>query len=195
MAVHNTHNLRQRLQEHYPPPEWAMAFEVQCDTPDGLRFADAVAINTRKSSSMPVLGFELKVSRADLLHELKQPGKSQPASSVCDYWYLVVGHERIVKDLPIPPAWGILVADDDGIRTLQPASRNPRHDVDRSLVASVMRRLLNQDATPKSFWEQKIRMARQAGFNEGRNYGLRTAGKISRERVKVRELDLPLNLP
>jgi hypothetical protein len=69
--------VRAALMNRYCAPEWATFFEVANSTGGGaVRSADAVAMSLYPSRGLRLHGFEIKVSRSDWLHELKQPDKS-----------------------------------------------------------------------------------------------------------------------
>lgn len=181
----NTTRLRGLLRDRYPPPEWVMAFEVQAERDEGgLRFADAVAFDTRKGAGMAVHGFELKISRADWLNEVKDPAKALPARSLCDYWWVVAGGPGIIERGELPPGVGLLVAEEAGFNVSVHAKRprlGPRaFGLDRALVAAMLRRL--DPIEPRTYWEGRERRAEQKGFAKGRNEAVRVAGKKARSR-------------
>lgn len=89
-----------------PEGEWVFMAEVAA-RPAGGGFADGVAVNTWRSRGHAVHGFEVKVSRADWLRELKSPAKAEPVFRYCDYWFLVA-EKDIVKPGELPAAWGHL---------------------------------------------------------------------------------------
>ena len=74
------HDLFLRLQSSFPDSQFITLEEVRDATGfDGVRTADAMAISMYRSRGKAVYGFEMKVSRADWLKELKQP-ENLPAS-------------------------------------------------------------------------------------------------------------------
>ena len=154
-----------------------MAFEVQAERDEGgLRFADAIAIQTRKSSGMTVHGFELKISRADWLNELKDPTKANAARNLVDYWWVVAGTGGIVHPAELPDGVGLIEATDAGLLVNTPAKRKFRgtdhviqEGLDRGLVAAVIRRLLNPEAHPAAYWQAKVRAAEQKAAAKTRN--------------------------
>lgn len=56
----------------------------------------------------PVHGFEVKVSRADWLAELRQPDKANTFAVHTDFWWLVVSDKAIVHPGELPRGWGLL---------------------------------------------------------------------------------------
>lgn len=138
-------------------PEHAVAFEVPFDSApievDGVvvtdyrgraiakrQRMDAVAVGLWRRTGHSVHGFELKVSRGDLLAELKNPTKAAPAIALCDFWWLVVAADAWRPgDLErIPEDWGVLVTSGHGLRVLRPAVEVERDPLDRRFVAGVM---------------------------------------------------------
>ena len=99
------------LHKRFKAPEFAFLQEVRNET--GLatvdRYADAIAMNLWPSRGMEVHGFEIKVSRADLLSELKNPSKSSPIQAFCDRWWLVLSDKSLIKPGELPPTWGLMV--------------------------------------------------------------------------------------
>jgi hypothetical protein len=69
---------------------------------------DVVAIGVWGKTDNLVHGFEVKVSRADLMAELRDLSKSEYAARACDRWWLVVAAGILRDDDPVPESWGIL---------------------------------------------------------------------------------------
>lgn len=90
-----------------------------------LRTADALAVDLWPSSGHPIHGFEVKVSRSDWLHELKDPEKAEAFKPYCDHWWLVVPDVAIVRD-DLPSGWGLLAPDGKG--SLRVRRRAPKLD-------------------------------------------------------------------
>lgn len=97
------------LRERYKQPEWSIFFEVgnatgaRCD-----RHADALAMNMYPSRGLSIIGFEIKVSRGDLVRELLKPDKAEPVAQYCNEWWLVTGGNLIKESDVIPATWGVL---------------------------------------------------------------------------------------
>ena len=73
------------------------------------RRADAPYVGFFASRGKFLVGHELKVSRADWLHELAQPEKAEIWFRECHSWYLVAAHESIVQEGELPHGWGLMV--------------------------------------------------------------------------------------
>lgn len=178
-----TAKVRAALRDRHPPPEWHVAFEVQFPREEGgLRFADAVAFDTRHGAGMAVHGFEVKVSRADWLAEVRNPRKADPGRAACDYWWVVAGSHDIAKADELPPGVGLLWPDSGGFQVRVQASRRQQAPgvsmLDRALVAAMLRRL--DPMEPRAYYEAKVREAEQRGYSKGRN----EAGRIARKQVR-----------
>lgn len=81
-------------------------FYAELEAPSDLRRIDALWI---QKFSGRVLGYEIKVSRQDLQHELRQPEKCDPWKRFCDEWWLAVSDPTLIIGLEdqIPDDWGI----------------------------------------------------------------------------------------
>ncbi len=90
------------LQERFCPPEWLFASEITLGIGVGRR-ADAVALNCVcwGEFGMSFIGFEIKVSRGDLLQELKDPKKREETYYGTDALFLVTPRKLCdVRELP-----------------------------------------------------------------------------------------------
>lgn len=112
-----------------------------------IRTADAMAMGLWPSSGLTLIGFELKVSRSDWLHELKQPEKAEEIKQFCDEWYLVVPDESIIKDGELPEDWGLMTATGRGhaIKVKKKAPKLQPIDVDRAFLAAIFRNITEKN--------------------------------------------------
>ena len=68
---------------------------------------------------------EIKVSRADLLADLRRPGKGQAYLALASQcWYVL--RKGIAREEELPPQYGLMVADERGMEVLRPAPRRPQ---------------------------------------------------------------------
>lgn len=74
-----------------------------------IRIADYLVIDKYRSRQS-MHGFEIKVSRADWLSELRQPEKSEYWRRYCNYWWIVASDKTVVKPEELPRGYGLLVA-------------------------------------------------------------------------------------
>jgi hypothetical protein len=136
----NTAQVYAALRLRFCAPEWAIFFEVPSSTGGGRGYADAVAMNLYPSRGLEVHGFEVKVTRSDWQRELRDPAKAEPVFRYCDRWWLVVGDAAIVKPGELPPTWGLLVPNGNGLKIATEASRLESTPVDRPFFAALVRR-------------------------------------------------------
>lgn len=67
---------------------------------------------------------EIKVSRADLRADLRRAAKGQAYLALCSQcWYVVA--PGITDAVELPPQYGLMVADGQGLQVLRPAPRRP----------------------------------------------------------------------
>ena len=75
---------------------------------DAGRIADFIAVDCWPTGGIELHGHEVKVSRSDWLHELKQPEKAEAFKRYMHRWWLVVPNASIVKPDELPEGWGLL---------------------------------------------------------------------------------------
>jgi len=144
------------LRLRYPAPAWAFFENVGDGT--GMhqrRWADGFAMSLWPSRGLVFHGFEVKVTRQDVMRELAAPEKADAVAKYCDYWWLAVGSASIVKLDEVPPAWGLLapktVRGATTLHVLKDASKLEPKDIDRKFTAAILRR------AAEHFDVQKIR--------------------------------------
>lgn len=105
-ASQMTELLRKHYLPEYRQPEGIFAPEI--GAPSGDRRADLIwqQISGRRRE---LIGHEIKVTRADLRHELNQPEKCTAWKQYCNRWWLVVPDKSIVDGFDIPDDWGIML--------------------------------------------------------------------------------------
>lgn len=138
------HDLLERLQGRYAPPEWIVLSEVRNATGAwrSPRSADALAFSTYPSRGLALLGFEFKVTRGDWLRELKNPDKSVAMQAKCDKWYVVVSDPDIVQPGELPATWGLMVPYRDKLKVVAESKANEKVTWPRDFVASLVRNAL-----------------------------------------------------
>jgi hypothetical protein len=114
----NAQELLKMLERHYIPenvqPAWIFIPEIQA--PDSNRRADLICQGLAGATGLKLVGHELKVSRADLIHELDDLSKPDSWLKYCQQWWLVVSDPAFIDGLDIPERWGIM-APPSGRRT------------------------------------------------------------------------------
>jgi len=142
-VILNTAHARAMLRLRYCQPEWVFAEEVAPETGGGTRYADGIAINLWQSRGHSIIGFEVKVSRADFLKEIKDPAKAEPVFKYCDQWF-IVAPKGVVKEGELPAAWGLLELREKGLTQIVAAPKQKPVPVDRKFFASLIRRAFEQ---------------------------------------------------
>lgn len=178
----STSAVRDMLRARYAEPEWAFMEEVAPKTGGGTRYADGVAVNLWSSRGHAVHGFEIKVSRADWLRELKDPSKAEPVFRYCDHWF-IVAPKGVVRDGELPPTWGLLEVRGGGLVAAKAAPKLDAQPLTRAFFASLMRRGFELlDATA----ERKIADARAAVKREVDERVARHRSEVERELLELR---------
>lgn len=139
--------LKALLRIQYAAPQYAIVEEVRNTTgrikrvkgTTGPRYADMLAMGLWPSNGLEILGFEVKVSRADWLKELSDTKKAVPVKQYCDRWYLVTSSEKIVKEGELPSDWGMMILHENKIKIVVEAPKLNAAHLDRGFVASMMR--------------------------------------------------------
>lgn len=142
-----TEELLKLLSQQWPSPNYAFISEFRGGTGYSRESrADALAMDLWPSKGLELFGFELKVSRGDWLHELKNPFKAEPIKQFCDKWYLVVSDLKIVKYADeLPYGWGLMFHEDGKIITMIEAKKLTPVPIDRLFLASLMRRVVKNN--------------------------------------------------
>lgn len=193
MTVKTAKELRNRLKNRFGKssaavtmPEHIVLFEVPVDgvqrmhgtTLDGTEWShertirrriDAVAVGMWGRTEHLIHGFEIKVSRADLLSELKDPEKSEPAIQMVDRWWLVLGDAKLLKDTDvIPDGWGIMVARGRGLSVLREAAPTGGTPNPRFVAALLQSCTGGRGSTARALGRRE---GYDAGYKDGEHYG------------------------
>lgn len=130
------------LRSRYSPPAYAYLEEVRNRTGYGRTesYADGIAMSLWPSRGLTLDGFEIKVSRSDVLKELRSPEKSVPVQQYCDHWWLVLGDASLIQPGELPATWGLMVVrGTTQLRAVTPAPALKPKPLDITFVASVLR--------------------------------------------------------
>jgi hypothetical protein len=93
----------------HPPSRPSPGYVVgELNDPTGNRRADALFVPLGHATRGQIHGYEFKVSRSDLIVELRDPMKADPWLRYCTYWRLFVSDPAIIAGLEIPEEWGIV---------------------------------------------------------------------------------------
>lgn len=160
------------LRQRYPEDRYAFLTQVRSSTgySSVTRTADAIVMGLWPSRGLHLEGFEIKVSRTDLQKELKSPAKAELIACYCDYWWLVVSDESIVRDIDeIPRQWGLMTVCKNKIVIIKAAEKLEPRPIDRSFLASLMRCI--QDATKGAVPKSEIQSQLDQKFRDGIEQG------------------------
>ncbi len=131
------------VRERYEPTQGWCVFE---QVPDATgysqptrRFADALALQTFPSRGITAHGFEVKVSRSDLVAELRQPKKAHAFQRFCSYWWLVVPDAELAAGLLLPETWGVLAIRRGKLHPVREAPQTEAESWSPGFVAAVLR--------------------------------------------------------
>lgn len=92
-----------------PPSRPSPGYVVgELQDPTGTRRADALFVPLGHATRGTLHGYEFKVSRSDLIVELRDPMKADPWMRYCTTWTLFVSDPRMIEGLTIPDEWGIV---------------------------------------------------------------------------------------
>jgi hypothetical protein len=108
---HTAKDMLTLLEQHYAPPPSKPAggrLITELQAPIGLRRADALYLPTTTSGRGTIIGHEIKVSRADVIAEIRDPHKADAWMRYCNRWWLVVSDPALIDGLDIPHEWGVM---------------------------------------------------------------------------------------
>jgi hypothetical protein len=171
--------VRAALRKRYPAGEYGLFEEVGNGTGSRCRrHADAVAMGFWPSRGIYLSGFEIKVSRYDWAKELRNPEKADDIAKFCDFWWLVVGDESIVKEGELPPTWGLLVYSGGTLRSKTDATKLEHEPLDRNFIAALLRRAHEAQEKVR---QEALREGREAGEAQGPEEHMRALKKAQDE--------------
>lgn len=185
---------------HSDVSRWVTAEEVPVKTGGGNRRLDFVAMECWESRGHALWGFEVKVSKADLGREIRDPSKHTCFFECLDY-YSIAAPEEIVDVDTVPEAWGIVVVRNNEIRWRR--MPQPLHgdrlleETPKSFAASFARRAVacsgGRDAC-RHAREQGIEAGKKRAFEEAESKAKRLQESIDAYEMVFKELGLdPLN--
>lgn len=140
-----TADLTHRIYRKYDTSEdaitnkYIVATQVRPYGAHGDSTADAVVVGNWPSVGYEIQGFEVKISRADALNDLKNPSKCNPTKQYCHRWWLVVASASHVKDGELPDEWGLMVAHGNGLKVIKKAPLLEPVPITVQFMSGVMR--------------------------------------------------------
>lgn len=171
------------LQKKFGKPEYAFLRQVRNATgyPGRVRTADALAMGLWPSRGLHLHGFEIKVSRSDWAHELKQPQKAEEIARYCHFWWLAVPDAEIVRDGELPAPWGLIAVGSGAPKIVKQATL-AEHPMPPSMefFASLLRSVSEEDTAlgdVRKLMEKELRTAEKKGREEGENFAKQTSDR------------------
>jgi len=133
-------DLERMIRKRHSGDAWVVLSEVSNSTGFARsRSADVVALGTWPSRGLDLHGFEIKVSRSDLLSELAKPEKADGVGKYCSYWWLVVSDAKLVEGVAIPGTWGVLAPRNKILREIKKPERLEAKPWTPAFAASLIR--------------------------------------------------------
>lgn len=181
----------ERLGKRFSSPEYALLTQVRNGTgyTRSARTADAIFMSLWPSRGIYLAGVEVKVSRTDWLKELADPKKADDLARYCDYWYLAVGDETIVRDGELPVTWGLMIPDGKGgMKTIKEAHKLTPEPIDRTFLTGIMRNMTERMVARETI-EAELSRRYEQGIERGKNeykYALEEFQKLQ-EQLKIFE--------
>lgn len=113
--------------------------QVASSTGGATNIADIMILGAWHSSGNLLEGFEVKVSRADWLNEVKNPNKCLPSKQYCHKWWLVIADEGMVKENELPDDWGMMAVVNGQLKIIKKAPLLEPVPLAMDFVASLLR--------------------------------------------------------
>ena len=194
------------LRAHYIAPRRPAAgyFCAELQAPTGNRRADAIWLPLTATARGQIIGHEIKVSRADVIAELADPGKSDAWSRYCTQWWLVIAGPSLIEGLDVPRGWGIMTPPSGRSKRLMTVLRPaPEHfPMEQTLALStIMARMFwaGDDTDAKIRFltadrDQQAETARSLSAQLRDAQGtIRSLGESPREQARVQEVLAAVN--
>jgi hypothetical protein len=113
--------------------------QVASSTGGANNIADIMILGAWHSSGNLLEGFEVKVSRADWLNEVKNPQKCLPSKQYCHKWWLVIADASMVKEGELPDDWGMMAVDNGSLKIIKKAPLLEPVPIAMDFLASLLR--------------------------------------------------------
>jgi hypothetical protein len=160
-----TKDIIKALHGRFPSPEWAFFTEFQAEPgfASRTRRMDAVAINCWPSGPWghSILGFEVKVSKADFKKDREDPTKFPETYKICDRAYYVAP-KGLLDGFEIPHQAGLIEVDEKTgeVTIMEHTFKRRGPDPPRSFLAAIARRCDPQQ------YETRLRMAQRTHLDK-----------------------------
>jgi len=174
-------NLVNRLRKRYDDKQRHSLFE-QVANGTGYRcrsWVDVVVVDLWPSDGFTKRAFEIKISRADFLNELKNPKKNAWAREYCnEFWY--VAPSNVVKEEELPEGAGWMCPrGEEQLMVKRHAARKAEPTLDNMFVASLARSM--QKERGKAVQEAAARVLQESPLHLGAVAGMRAVERFLKE--------------
>jgi hypothetical protein len=137
------------FRRHPTEAGWVVLTEVHDASGFNMkRRVDALAVDLWPSRGHAIVGYEVKVSRADLQRELEDPAKADAVGKFCHQWWLVVADKHLADGFTIPPTWGVLAPRGKGLHVVTPAPKLTPKPITMSFAAVLLKNCTKGWAPP-----------------------------------------------
>ena len=144
-------SIKALIAQKYSEDKFATFFELRSSTDGAMGSIDAFVMNVWPSSKFPRYAFEIKVSRADLMHELIRPEKRQWSFDMSnEFWFVCAA--GICKPDEIPENCGLMVVSKNGrmLRTIKRAQWREAQPLKERQIAAIIRAASRMQKYPET---------------------------------------------
>jgi hypothetical protein len=153
-------------------------------SPDGKRRADALWLPCVAGLKGGIDGYEVKVSRPDVLAELADPFKAQSWKQYCRRWWLALPDASLIEGLEVPDDWGVKVMPTAGNRRMFTVVK-PAPELEPAPLGPALARITTFIAYKQAATDRQVEFANHALDDERAN----RAAIVAREtQYKAREV-------
>lgn len=170
----NSAEIKTLLYNKFSMPNFVFVTEVAQESGKAGGWADGIAMGLWPSNGYEIQGFEIKVSRADFLQEMKNPHKAMPFMPYCNRWWLVAP-KGVCDPAELPKTWGYYEVRGDKLWKKKQA---PELDASFNigLYASILRRA-RENVIPRSELHPQL----DAEFQRGKESALKEVSYAKEE--------------
>jgi len=185
--------IQARLKTRYCLPHYVYMTEIRSATGfvHNVTYADGLAISLYPSKGYDIHGFEIKISRNDVLKELSYLQKSENIQKFCSRWWLVVGNKSIVDIAELPPYWGLLIPYGSGLRQAKAAPLQKAEIITPDFLASLIQRMYLTSPN-KTVLNAEYKLGFEAGKAESvsseQRYQIEQSEKIAEQVKKFEQI-------
>lgn len=181
-------HLQALIGRRYASPAYATLLHVRSQTGfrRTTRTADAMSMSLYPSRGLELMGFEVKVSRADWARELARPDKAEEICRFCDRWWIVAGGPDIVLPGELPPTWGLLVAEKTRLVARVEAPRLEALALSREMLAGILRKVAETSVATASIGA-RVEAAGKESYERGVRDGQRDSSRPEEDLRRLRE--------